>query len=99
VNQLARSRGIVEGTAADRQLADWLTHRPDTQVFERATRLIRAMLASSGQEPGALTADDLVRYCETIAGASGGMLGIKRISTEERALLTTLAADLKKREA
>ncbi len=97
VNTLARARGIAEGGAADRQLADWLTSQPDADVFARATRLIAAVLAAQGPESGALTADDLVKYCETIAGASGGVFGIKKISGEERALIATLAADLKKR--
>jgi hypothetical protein len=64
-------------------------------VFTRATRLISAMLA--GQTPSAseLSADDLVKYCENIAAASGGMLGIGRVSAEERKLLASIAADLK----
>jgi hypothetical protein len=92
--QLARSRGIVEGSAADGQLSAWLERQPDAQVFTRATRLIRAMLASPTAQAG-VTADDLVKYCEDIAAASGGILGIKKISAEERALLSTLAASLK----
>jgi len=95
VLQLARSRGITEASAADRQLANWLDHRPDPQVFARAMRLVRAMLAAQGQEPGTLTADELVKYCERIAAASGGIFGINRISPEERSLLATIAADLK----
>lgn len=93
---LARSRGIQEGGAADRHLADWLDRRPAEQVFTHATRLIRAMLAAPGH--GDLSADDLVKYCESIAEASGGVLGfIGRVSAEERQLLATLAAGLKGR--
>jgi hypothetical protein len=92
--QVARSRGIAEGSAADRTLAGWLDRRPDPQVFERAMRLVRAMLASPGHE-GAPTADDLVKYCESIASASGGIFGINRISAEERTLLAEIARDLK----
>jgi len=44
-------------------------------------------------------ADDLVKYCEEIASASGGMLGIGRISAEERALLSSIAADLNGRRS
>jgi hypothetical protein len=95
--KLARSRGIVEGSDADRQLSAWLASQPDAQVFTRAARLIRAMLASSA-EPG-LTADDLVKYCESIAAASGGLLGMKRVSSEERALISTIASQLKGRDA
>ena len=37
--KLARVRRIEEGSAADRQLAGWLSARPDPQVFARASRL------------------------------------------------------------
>ncbi len=37
-----------------------------------------------------------MKYCESIADASGGMLGIiGRVSAEERQLLATLTAELK----
>ena len=96
--KLARSRGIEEGSAADRTLAEWLGARPGAHVFAHATRLIRAMLASP-DSPGAhdLTVDDLVRHCESIAAASGGILGRNRISAEERHLLTALANELRAR--
>ena len=93
--QLARSRGIVEGSPADRQLSLWLETQPDAQVFTRATRLIRAMLAAPTAQAG-ITADDLVKYCESIAAASGGIFGIRKISAEERALLSTIADSLKR---
>jgi hypothetical protein len=97
--ELARSRGIAEGSAADRQLAEWLARRPDAQVFASATRLIRAMLDVSSDERGDLTADDLLRYSERIAAASGGVLGLRRISAEEQTLLASIAAELKGRRA
>jgi hypothetical protein len=96
---LARSRGIAEGSAADRQLSTWLTTSPDAQVFTRSTRLIRAMLTSGTPAHAATTAEELVKYCEEIAAASGGLLGIRKISTEERALLSQIAAELKSRDA
>ena len=95
--RFARTRGIDEGSAADRQLTTWMTARPSEDVFARASRLIRAML-DSGSDAG-LSADDLVAYCEKIAAASGGVFGIGRISAEERKLLSGLATDLKGRKA
>jgi hypothetical protein len=94
VIKLARSRGIAEGSAADRQLADWLAGRPAADVFARARRLLRAMLQSPSQEQAAMTADELVKYCEDIAAASGGLFGLNRISASERALLAEIAANL-----
>jgi hypothetical protein len=92
--QLARTRGIEEGSSADRQLAGWLSSRPDPQVFSNALRLIRATLDSSPVGDAPLTADDIVNYSQQIAAASGGMFVIKRVSPEERSLLSTIAHGL-----
>ena len=92
--QLARARGIAESSVADRQLAAWLSTRPDPQMFSSASRLIRAMLDSATAEAAPLTGDDIVNYCEQIAAASGGIFGINRISSEERTLLGAIARDL-----
>jgi hypothetical protein len=96
---LARGRGIAEGTPADRQLQGWMTTRPAPEVFGKAGRLISALLSSGTGVAQGLTADQLVAYCEQIASASGGLLGlpIRAISMEERNLLTRIASDLKTR--
>ena len=100
LNKLARVRGIAQDSPADQQLQQWLSYRPDDRVFASAARLIRAMLEGHAPELAGLTADDLVKYCESIASASGGIFGfIKRVSPDERELLTSIAADLKGRRA
>lgn len=93
---LARSRGIADGDAADRQLSAWLEVRPSESTFAQATRLIGAMLDSPS---GALdlTADELVRYCESIAEASGGFFGINRVGSDEKQILSSIAETLKNR--
>ncbi|MBI4265302.1 MAG: hypothetical protein HY657_13070 [Acidobacteria bacterium] len=92
--RLASARGIAPGSTADRQLAEWLDVRPADHVFAHATRLIRAMLDTA---PGVakVSADDLVAQCESIAAASGGILGINRVSAEEKQLLASIAEQLK----
>ena len=54
-------------------------------------------MLEAGGGASEVSADELVAYCERIAGASGGMFGFGRVSPEERALLTQIAADLKAR--
>ena len=98
VVRLARSRGIAAGSPGDDQLTRWLATRPAEAVFTHAARLIRAML-ESGAEQTDLSADNLVKYCEEIAAASGGILGVGRLSAEERNLIAGIAADLKARRA
>jgi hypothetical protein len=95
--KLARERGITPGSPADLELAAWLGERPSDDVFTRATRLIRAMLDRPAGEGPAVSADDPMRHCEEIAAASGGVLGFRRISAEERALLRQIEAALKAR--
>ena len=97
---LAKSRGIAEGSAADRQLTAWMAERPAPAVFAKAARLISALLDSGAPAAKGLTADQLVKYAEQIASASGGLLGlpIRAVSMEERNLLTRIAHDLKTRQ-
>jgi tellurite resistance protein len=91
----ARKRGIAEGTAADEQLSMWLDTRPAPVVFSQANRLTNAILAAHGE--GDLSGDDLVKQCEAIAAASGGLLGIGKVSAQERAALQEIASAFKRR--
>ena len=95
VVKLARARGIAEGSAADRQLGSWLTTKPAESVFTQATRLISAMLDSAPDVLG-MSPDDLVKHCESIAQASGGVLGMGTVASDEKAILKSLAGALKK---
>lgn len=95
--RLARGRGIAAGGAADQQLSDWMARRPSDDVFARAMRLIRAMLDTGTTVDGSLNADDVIRYSESIAAASGGLFGIGKISAEERETLGQIVSALKAR--
>jgi hypothetical protein len=92
---LARRRGVTDGSAAHAQLQAWLADRPAPEVFDGAGRLIRAVLDAPAGET-TMAADDIVAYCEQIARASGGLFGVRSISPEERAVLTSIAERLKK---
>ena len=95
VIDVARARGIDEGSAADRQLSDWLQTHPDETVFRRAGRLIGALFSSGGRFQ--ITPDDIIKYCEEIAEASGGVFGIRKVSSDERATLGRIASEIKSR--
>ena len=95
--EFARIRGIAVGSPADQQLAEWLAHRPSPDVFSRAGRLIAAMLAAGSGTVHDLSAEDLVKYCESIAAASGGILGLGKVSAGERAAIEQIQTALKSR--
>lgn len=93
--KFATARGIVPGSEASEQLIQWMVERPSEEIFAGAGRLIAAMLASGATPVANLSADDLVKYCESIASASGGVFGVfGRVSAEEKSLLSSIAADL-----
>jgi hypothetical protein len=48
-----------------------------------------------------LTADELVAYCEEIASASGGLLGMRlgSMSSEEKTLLARIGSELQARKS
>jgi hypothetical protein len=95
--EIARIRGIAEGSPADQQLARWLTQRPAPTVFAGAGRLVAALLAAGSGTAEELSADDLVKYCESIAAASGGILGLAKVSAVERDAIAQIQKALKSR--
>jgi hypothetical protein len=96
VVEVARTRGIEAGSAADSQLAEWLDQRPVASVFRRANRLISALFGTETRFE--LTPDDILKSSEAIAEASGGLFGIRRVSSEERATLDRIAGEIKSRQ-
>ena len=94
---LARARGIAPGSDGDRQLQEWLEQRPSHETFQKARRLIGAMLDTPEGTEMHLSGDDLMKYCEQIAHASGGLFGFGSVSAEEKTALQQIAAALKAR--
>ena len=96
VVDLARSRGIRPGGAADRQLAELLDSKPSEETFHKATRLICAIIDAPEHQVD-VTTHELIEYCDKIAHASGGIFGIGAVSHEERAVLEEITAALRSR--
>jgi hypothetical protein len=71
-----------------------MAERPAEAVFAGANRLIGAMLATHAKVVDGLSADELVRFSESVASASGGIFGFVKISAEERQILADLAASI-----
>ncbi len=89
----ARNRGSERGGPS----APGPERRPEESVFRRAGRLISALFTSGGRFD--LTPDDLLKSCEAIADASGGLFGIHRVSADERATLERIAHEIESRQA
>lgn len=94
---LARARDIAAGSPADRQLQAWLDERPSAETFQKARRLVGAMLENAGDVELEFTASDLLKHCDEIARASGGLFGVGSVSAKEKMALQQIAAHLKNR--
>jgi hypothetical protein len=92
----ARSRGIDAGTAADAQLTRLLTERPSEEFFEKTLRAIGAILQTQPPEVREKTAHDLVSLSAAIAAVSGGIVGFRTVSDEERQILAHISEELEK---
>jgi tellurite resistance protein len=94
--EAARSRGIDEGSAADRQLTDWLKTRPSDDFFEGTLRAIGTILHLRPADERDAAERDLLSYSTAIASASGGILGFGKISPQERAVLARISNELER---
>jgi hypothetical protein len=94
--EAARTRGVQQGSPADHQLDSWLTRRPTEQFFEKTLRAIGAILQAQPAEERAASQKDLLSYCTAIASASGGIMGFRRVSDEERQILGRISQEFEK---
>jgi hypothetical protein len=92
----ARSRGITEGTPCDQQLMMWLSKRPSDELFEKSLRAIRTILQAQPDDVRNASEKDLLSLATAIAAASGGIVGFRAVSDEERQTLAHINAELKK---
>lgn len=95
--EAARLHGVTEGSAADKQLIDWIDNRPSEEFFERTLRIVGNLLETAPRGDGRVDSQGLLDECRRLAAASGGILGFgSKISSEEQALLERIAAALGK---
>lgn len=92
----ARSRGITEGTPCDQQLNMWLSKRPSDEMFEKTLRAIRTILQAQTADTRDASEKDLLSLATAIASASGGIVGFRSVSDEERQILSHISDELKK---
>lgn len=92
--EIARARGIVEGSAAHRQLTEWLTQNPSDEFFEHTLRIIGVLFRALTPEQREADKLDLVSYSGKIASISGGILGLGKVSRQEREVIEKIAAEL-----
>jgi hypothetical protein len=87
----ADARGIRAGGTERELLEAWLTHRPEPKLLEAWRTYVRGLCEQLGSEERAQLKEQLLRATRATAQASGGFLGMGKISAAEQRVLDTLA--------
>ncbi|MBL8900850.1 MAG: hypothetical protein JNM84_24675 [Planctomycetes bacterium] len=81
--KLAHENGMQAGTAAHDLLEKWLERRPLGQVFESWKEYVVELHKVMPRESFQKLRDQALERCRAVAGASGGFMGLGRISNAE----------------
>jgi Mitochondrial ATPase inhibitor, IATP/Tellurite resistance protein TerB len=95
--EAARARGVAEGGPADKMLADWLDARPAETFFEKAMRVVGAILRALPADQREAQKRDLISASVRIAEAAGGVLGFgNKVNKEEQEVIARITAELER---
>jgi hypothetical protein len=95
VMNAGRERGVEEPSPAHRQLDGWLTTRPSDALFAEAPRVIAIVLGERSLGEREAYVQAVLDGCTAIASASGGVLGLGKISSAERRVLDRIRGSLR----
>lgn len=87
-------QGILKDSPAGELLEEWLNHCPGDQLFEtwkHYTESLRSSLKDTAQDD---LRKQILARCATVAAASGGVLGLGRVSNQESQVLKDIESVL-----
>lgn len=100
--QIARERGMLDHGGED-ALSRWLSEPPSKQQLRTDLAALNELARSDGKLREEFGADEeqlLLAWCQDVADAAGGLLGLKSARTDaENAALKTIAGALDMRNA
>jgi hypothetical protein len=94
IHEIAALRGVVPGTPGYLLLEKLLHTRPSERAFDACWRVIRAMLAAWPEDKRRTLEVSLPGYAAEVARVSGGLLGFRSISAEEKTALQRVAREI-----
>lgn len=94
IYQVAATRDVTEGTTAYDKLNELLASEPPQAFFDNSLRAVNYLFESLPEDQRADSRQNLVEYCTKIAEVSGGILGFRKISDEERMAIARIASEI-----
>jgi hypothetical protein len=92
VLQAARERGLDAGNPAQQILSGWLERKPESRLFDAWAAYARALSDTLVPAQRAQLKEQIVGLARKVAEAAGGFLGMRKISQQEEAALSSVAA-------
>ncbi len=92
--EIAQTRGVNEGDPAYEQLIQWMEKEPPQEFFDNTLRAVHYMIEALPEDQRQSSRQSLVEYCTQIADVSGGLLGFRKISGDERLLIARIAMQI-----
>jgi hypothetical protein len=90
----ATHRDVQPHSRSHSLLVRWLERRPPDHFFRISRDVIQQMFRRLPGELKAHVRRSLLRECHAVAGASGGFLGWRSVSTDEQHVIDSFASDL-----
>jgi hypothetical protein len=98
--EVAAARDIVQGTPGWAWLERALTVKPEPRFFDGVRKFVGVILANLPEDRRQAVQNDLVRYSQEVAAASGGFLGLgEKVSGKEKEALERLSRELARAHA
>lgn len=88
----ADNQGIRPGTIERELLERWLAHRPEPKLLDAWRTYVKGLCEGLSVEERGQLREQLLHATRATAQASGGFLGMGKISAAEQRMLDTLAA-------
>lgn len=92
--EMAALRGVTPGTPGYLMLEQLLYTRPSDRAFDVCWRVIRAMFTAWPEDKRRAFEVSLPAYAAEVASVSGGLLGFRSISAQERTALQRVAREI-----
>jgi hypothetical protein len=80
--------------AAAARLKEWMANSPSDQLYAAAREALALQLATLGPDAAAALRDKVLNAARGVSAASGGVLGIGSVSSDEKAVLDAIARQL-----
>jgi hypothetical protein len=88
----AHGKGVEAGTPGYELLKGWLSQKPADGLLEAWESYIKALRSELNPEQSALLKTRIVGFAKLVAGSSGGILGIAKVSSAEAKVLARIEA-------